>query len=762
LDQIQAGTAALQIDDPNEVLNPLNNGSPFMTGGNTIKPYRPVRISATWPVGAGTGNLINPTVDPAADPSFENGTGAWTPVVPATTAVLSTAQAWLGNQSLLVTQSSAGAGFGAVNQFQTTPDVTYVFSAYVYPTLGAVTVQVVDDAGTVTSSATATVTGQWTRLSLAWTPLDTLERVTVYGTGHATPTFHLDGTQLEFGAVTGDFTSTGPALYRLYSGYVERWPMKYNEHGIRGCRPLTAVDALAILSRTKIIQSYAATILADTPAIYMPLDESSAPSQVQRPTGGAPMIGTIVTGTDGQSNYGGTPFLDGTGAITLLQQNAYPAVRATNPARRTRMGTLGGSVSLSSQALSFEFWLLFSAGTPYFGLGIFLAADAFGSAGAPHQVGVYTSAGRIYGHVSDPNGGGQMTGALGPGIFDGFPDGKWHHIVLVMRPGATMQTYTDGVAGSVVSLGFTPSASYSVNNIYAQVTTEFGGGQSEISLSRIAVYPYILTPTQINNHFQRGTGYSGEKTGARVARLLGSYWAGAKTVAPGYATMAPDYGYDGRTVLDTLQETQDTERGLLYVTGAGEVRFEDRLSRYATQTSRWTFGENPSGGEYPYSNYAADFDPTYVYSQVVITRPGNSVGVPQTSTQGMSDYGQRVLTQTLQVDTDFQVQQAGAYYLTRYGNPRVRIEILEFNPAANPDLWPVVLSLELSQRITVKRRAGGLTTTNDYYVEQIAHRVDNKGAWKVQIQASPVFVPSSWVLGDTTTGVLGSTTTPVY
>jgi hypothetical protein len=126
-------------------------------------------------------------------------------------------------------------------------------------------------------------------------------------------------------------------------------------------------------------------------------------------------------------------------------------------------------------------------------------------------------------------------------------------------------------------------------------------------------------------------------------------------------------------------------------------------------------------------------------------------------------YGQRILTQTLQVTRDFDVAQAGVHYLQRYSAARYRVSKLTLKPSANPRLWPVVLSLEISQRIRVVRRTPQLTTTADYYVEKIDHRVDaESGDWTVELQCSPVFVPSAWVCGDGTYGVLGSTTTPVY
>jgi hypothetical protein len=238
--------------------------------------------------------------------------------------------------------------------------------------------------------------------------------------------------------------------------------------------------------------------------------------------------------------------------------------------------------------------------------------------------------------------------------------------------------------------------------------------------------------------------------------------------------MADDFTYDptqdgaqSRAVLDALQEIQDSERGLVYAAKDGTVVFEDRSSRYSgTQTALWVFGENPAGAsptEFPYLDYQDDTDPTYTFSQANLTRPGNGNFAPVVNATTQAKYGQRTVTQTLQCTTDFDLTQAGIFYTNRYANPVKRISTLTLNPSANPALWPVVLGLELSQRITVKRRNAGVTISRDYYVEKITHKVDPENSeWLVDVQLSPVFVTSAWVLGDSTFGILGTSTTPVY
>jgi hypothetical protein len=351
----------------------------------------------------------------------------------------------------------------------------------------------------------------------------------------------------------------------------------------------------------------------------------------------------------------------------------------------------------------------------------------------------------------------------------GFPDGQWHYLALVMLGGNTFQRTIDTFAGVVVPYGFTPSVAVGINNFFVEVTNAFGDPISGLSIADLAAYPTPLSTAQLSAHYNRGAGFINEASGARVARLLGQYWAGPTRVAAGKRLMAEDYSYDTRFMLDVLQEIQETERGLLYADASGTVVFEDSTTRYVNNlASRWAFGENPPGAspaEFPYLVLEEDFDPTYSFSQTNLTRPDNSnfapLPIPLPTNPPL---GQRVLTQQVQVNTDFDLFEISKFYLKRYAAPTIRVDTLTLNPAANPALWPVVLSLEISQRITVTRRtSAGLTTKADYYVEQISHDVDiEAGTWTVDLQCSPVFNTSAWILGDPTYGVLGSTTVPVF
>lgn len=803
LDQVQTGEATLEIPDPNEVLNPDNAGSPFNQGGNVVTPYRSMWIWGMWPNQPGSGNIFAATVLQKAgltsnyDPSFEAGTslidGRWDGTA---TIASSTAQAFQGTHSALITQAAAGFTKGVYvhSGLVTTPRVTYTFSAYVYCTGGcSVQVSAYDANGHITAGTTAIAQNVWTRVQVTWTTIDTLEYINISGTGSVTPTFYVDAAQLEFGASVAPFTTSGPTFYPIYTGYVERYPTKYDMSGIRAQRPLVAVDALAILSRTAINVSYTQVINQDSPNVVIGYHDQYGPNMINNNTGAVIGLGATSIAPGGAINYAGDSFLDGTAAATISQQT-QDSTKTPYASQFTFLDIpRTNSFPLNTAGATIEFWMRWAVGSPTFMIGSNTSGNVVDyNSSVDHTqdstFGVVVGANGLAIGTADqqpPSPGyvsltGYPATTSGQFVFDGtnFPDGLWHYysIALIAGTGANAGKYLFRV--TVDSASVTTSGPVSSGNVNAR----FIGGDaitaaavavhqetlSTISVANLAIYPADIGNVRQQAHYLRGTGYAGETAGARVRRLLTQYWGGNVVISNGFMGLSADFDYDTRVMLDVLQEIQESERGLIFAGLDGRLRFEDRLTRYVANNDQalWVFGENPAGAspvEYPYEDYGSDHDPTFTFSQANLTRPDNSNFLPMVNSTAQGLYGQRILTQQVKCLTDFDLTQAGIFYLNRYGTPKTRLTTLRLQPSANPALFPVVMSLEIGQRVTVTRRSGGFTLTRDYYVEQVSHQVDaEQSKWVTELQLSPVFVPTSWLCGDTSRSVLGTSTVPVY
>jgi len=440
-------------------------------------------------------------------------------------------------------------------------------------------------------------------------------------------------------------------------------------------------------------------------------------------------------------------------------------VSGSIPNNATNLDIIGKPLSVSTAAATFECWFKFSAGV----FGPFQWCSSYNDATlapAGAYIDVETINGDLWFHIHDDVTNTDYLVALNSVDNTGgyFPDNQWHYAALTLfsfnngAPPLGIAATIDGTEADYGSV-FTTTRNNGYGTMHIGNFTGFGDPVSQGSVAHVAVYGRDIGSGNRRNHYLRGVGYINELSGVRVRRLLSSYWAGPTSIANGYLKMAPDFAYNGRTLLDVIQEIQETERGLLYVSRQGTVVFEDRSSRYANQVPVAVFGENDS----PYIEYDSDFDPTYTFSQANLSRPANDNFAPVVNSTSQAKYGQRILTQTLQVNTDFDLTQAATFYLARYANPVVRITTLKFDLAANPALFSVILPLDIGSRVTVKRKTAALSTSNDYYVEQIHHTADAEtGDWTVTLQLSPVFVNTAWVLGDNTYGILGNGTACVY
>lgn len=774
LGHAEAGTCNISVSDPNEILNPVNPSSPFNSGGNTLLPYRAVQVVAWWNKATKTpttGNLINATNNASStntplDPSFESGTSAWSTLGTAATVAQSTTQAFDGTHSLAVTVT--GGTDAAAVSLRTIAGKQQTASIYVFtPAATTVTASLLNaPSGTVIASATTTATGAWQRLTMTGTPAGYTVTLRVSAAGTFPFTFYVDAMQLELGATATAFSTSGPTRNSVFAGFIERYPSTWTDSGFRGIRPLVAVDALSVLSRTVVSQSYESTIKADNPYLYMPLNDASMPQKVELPQGGQPFLGYTQLGSQsGAVNFGGDNFLDGSPAVTVVQQNTDPPV-VSDTSMLTFLGTRQGLLKMDTNSFTLECWVKFNSGVAYVGAAT-AAVTAGRSDGMPFYLGWYMIHGQMIIRFADPSGaisGYSISNGQG---FTGYPDGQWHYLAFVVSPTNQYRSVVDSRLGGIVPLANTgtpaPSPTIGLSNFFVEAAADFGDPVTSIAVANMAAYPTTLTASQLSAHYQRGIGYKGEMPGDRATRILSQYWGSPLTfrTSPGYVGMSEDFDYNTRVVLDVLNEMADTEGGRLYADRSGIVVFEDRATRYApsNRTSLATFGENTAAGELPYEDVAYDFDPTYVFSQASLTRPGNGNITPSVNSTSLANYGQRIIQQDMKVNTDFDVAQAANFYLDRYAAPKMRISKLTINPGANPDLFGVALALDVSQRVTVTRRtSAGTVITGDFYVEQVNHNVDAaEHSWTVDLQLSPVFVPRAFTLGDAAYGVLGST-----
>lgn len=278
LDQVQAGEATVTFRDPDEWLNPANPASPYWPH---VQPYRRISIQAVAPAPAGGGTNLFNTIDPGYEATP---VGGYPPGVAGSFLAgplqVTNALAWQGTHSAtfgIIT--GPGSQQGITWWASTIPGQQYTFSLYLNQTaanaayLGVATSSANPAAGYSTSSTPTSAVNTWVRLSVTFVASQPTSYLWVYwpGTVSTAATVYVDGVQLEQAAAPSPWSTTGPTIYPLFAGHVERWPASWDHAGNYGLAEITCVDPLGILAaqtlHTEIINQH----LAYTPDHYWPL-----------------------------------------------------------------------------------------------------------------------------------------------------------------------------------------------------------------------------------------------------------------------------------------------------------------------------------------------------------------------------------------------------------------------------------------------------------------------------------------------------------
>lgn len=211
------------------------------------------------------------------------------------------------------------------------------------------------------------------------------------------------------------------------------------------------------------------------------------------------------------------------------------------------------------------------------------------------------------------------------------------------------------------------------------------------------------------------------------------------------------------TAMDAIRSVVETEDGIFFIAPDGYATLHGRLFRSVLKVaSSGTFGD--SAPELPYQAIEPSYDDMHIWNDIRVTRVGGTTQLAFDNTS-ISKFRQRTLTRTgLLIATDNEAADAAAWYLDRYKAPRYRFDRLEVEGGASDALWPLMLGLDISDRITIRRRPpGGGTIELDCYIEAVEHRIEaDRGSWTTAWQLSPASVEHYLRLDDTLLGTLDS------
>lgn len=266
-----------------------------------------------------------------------------------------------------------------------------------------------------------------------------------------------------------------------------------------------------------------------------------------------------------------------------------------------------------------------------------------------------------------------------------------------------------------------------------------------------------------------------ELSGERLNRLLDAMgWPSAeRNILPGASTLLEHKELTTTNLLTYAQTVEASENGRLFMARDGKVRFIGRWDMGQTPYTvpQAVFGQN-GGTELPFASPPKpSADLTFVRNEIRLTNiEDNAVEQVATDATSVRRYGPRPKQETGLLVSRNELASAAEYELDRYKDFRLRFVEIELTGAANPDLmWPILLSLELSDRVTLKYRPPGRPAelVQDCFIEGIRWDCSRRDLWRLWLTLSAygignlIYPPGKtfFVLG---TSALNSTGVLVY
>lgn len=616
--------------------------------------------------------------------------------------------------------------------------------------------------------SSTSATGSYQRLSVTYTATQPTCTIQLATSGTAVGgNVLLDDLQHEEGASASAFTTTGPAIFGVFSGYVERWPSRWDYMGFLGEADIACVDAFGPQNLITLWTEYRNAVLATAPAYYWPLSEAQGATAFAEVSGNnGPPLRTYNAGIGGTMAAGTSTAIAGDPSGTGVEVTGNNTGSSTD----LEAGPAGQTITIGSNqanwAMSFSMWLNTTDLSASDFMMQTIAAPAGPGPAAVNLTGPATPTFSIQSHAG-------FTSVASPASYG---DGKWHHYVGTILQSGGLLTITLYVDGAQVATN-----TVNVLATFGGVVPDFRMGWAQLfGMSRNgSLFPYspltngtyahfalwtrALSAGEVSTLWTAGKGFPGETSGTRVARYLSYAWVGPSVVDAGQSIMGVSNLSAGTSLLQANQDVTTTENGNYWVDQDGNTTFAARTRRYLETTSTVTFGEHETNGEYPYlGDIAFDVDPTLVFNKVEVD---NYQGVTAISTDKASQraYFQRAYQRQVNVKDDNEAIDASTYLLNQHAQPHLRVQQITLDPASNPNLWPVILSLRIGQRVTVRRRASaanggaGLTIQADFFVEQKSlDSFDVRGIWTYKLYLSPIDINQVGILDSSTYGLLGS------
>lgn len=338
-----------------------------------------------------------------------------------------------------------------------------------------------------------------------------------------------------------------------------------------------------------------------------------------------------------------------------------------------------------------------------------------------------------------------------------------HHVAVTMSSTAIsgIQLFVDGVQQTKTTIAGTAGGNWTghfwwtLGNAADDPDGGFGIGGL---IDGITVFPSALTQSRIAAHYEAGaSGFENEFSGTRIGRVLDIIGlpSAMRDIATGDTTVGAAI-YGGQSAGSYLQKVVESEQGVLFVnhSDGGKLKFRGRHARCTEMRSM------ESQATFDSCDYREDVQPepngiATVVNVVDVTWRGGTE--PVTDDTSRAAYGAQSRSINTEAPTASAAQNAGLWMIARYKEPQVRLRRLPLNLAGKQPLWPTILDLRTSDRITVERHPQGVgaVISNELIIEGSEIALNDDKSWTATYQLSNADDTRVWIWG---TGAWGQTT----
>jgi hypothetical protein len=275
---------------------------------------------------------------------------------------------------------------------------------------------------------------------------------------------------------------------------------------------------------------------------------------------------------------------------------------------------------------------------------------------------------------------------------------------------------------------------------FTETPVEYDAGWSEVTVSATDGFKVLAGITLPATVSQGG----GEQSGDRAARILtAAQWFTdhRRLDAGNSAVQGTAYG---DTALGLLQLTADTEIGELYIDGAGNVVFRERLAILSDTRSavpQAVFGDSPGtadpeGTELACAAISRATDDTTLANDVQITAAGSANMQQARDVASIAAYlfPRSYARSDVLTESDSEALLYAQWVLAVSLTGQNRFDTITLDPAADPaGLFPQVLGREIGDRIMVYRRPQNSATViaKPCFIRGVTHGIDvGAGTWQ--------------------------------